>query len=237
MLHFVFELPDPARFPAFGASMTDADREVLSRYRDAAEDLATSTLLSGQDRVTVKFPDGPGPEEVLMNFSSNEAVRGTTVLFRQFDAPEKEPASFLAAQRVLRALTATDPDDDAPTREAILGAWGKARSRLRATSLKILVGQKLRDQGEWAGAIPGEQGLSPQNLISVFQYGDLIHWGDKRSQIIGPDRDPFAHAWQRLAFLDAVLGLSHLYMGFSLIVRAALGEASSGTNLPGPPAV
>ena len=85
-------------------------------------------------------------------------------------------------------------------------------------------------------AIPGEDGLSPQNLISVFQYGDLIHWGDKKAEIIGPDKDPFAHAWQRMAFLEAMLGLSHLYMGFSLVIGAALGEAPQGAIIPGNPA-
>lgn len=84
------------------------------------------------------------------------------------------------------------------------------------------LGQKLRDQGRMPSGIPGEGGMSPETLISAYQYGDLIHWTDKRSVIDAVAGDPFQQAWQRLAFLEAVTGPAHLYIGFSLVVRAAL---------------
>ena len=64
--------------------------------------------------------------------------------------------------------------------------------------------------------------MSPETLISTFQYGDLIHWTDKRSVIEAADSDPFQRALLRMDFLEAATGLTHVYLGFSLVVRAAL---------------
>jgi len=154
---------------------------------------------------------------------SNEIARGFTTLFRQFDADEA--ASFNQVQRILRAASENASDEHQAERLEQLTAWGRARSRLRGENLKVRLGQKLRDQGRMTSGIPGEGGMSPVTLISVYQYGDLIHWTDKRSIIEAVASDPFQHAWQRLAFLEAVTGLAHLYIGFSLAVGAAVGRS------------
>lgn len=222
LMQFVFDLPPPATFPSLPALPASADLDALKRYTKAADDMAESAILGGGDRINLHIGDD-GQEHVETNFSSNELARGFTVLFRQFDA-KKERASFLQAQRILRVSNAEAHDTHVEGRRAHLTAWGKARGHLRGKSLRVRVGQKLVEQGRMPPGIPGEDGMSPEQLISAYQYGDLIHWGDKREIVDVVSTDPFWEGWQRMLFLDAVAGLAHLYLGFSLVIRAALGS-------------
>jgi hypothetical protein len=222
MLEFVFELPDPARFPKLGMTPGGGDLAALRRYVTAAEEMAESDLLNAEDAFTVHVADGgAGIEHVDTTFTSNEVTRGFTTLFRQFDSGN-EPASFLQAQRILREADLAAPDVRSSERLAQLKLWGRARGNLRAENLKVRVGQKLRAAGRWADGIPGEGTTSPETLISLYQYGELIHWRETGS-ILEPAADPFEYAMQRMAFLNAATGLTHVYLGFSLLVRAALG--------------
>ncbi len=77
--------------------------------------------------------------------------------------------------------------------------------------------------------LPGEGGLSPTQLFSTYQYGDLIHWGSKRDALRAVESDPFDSAWTRIQFLDAATALTHLYLGFALIVKAALGRPETAS--------
>jgi hypothetical protein len=222
MLEFVFQLPDPATFPPPPATPVERDLAILQRYVSAADEMAESAVLSGDDALTVHVADGnQGVERVDTTFSSKEITRGFATLFRQFDSP-KEAAGFLQVQRALRDADAAASDERSAERQADLKTWGKARSHLRAENLKVRVGQRLRDRGRWPAPIPGEGATSPETIISTYQYGDLIHWGDDGKVIVAVAANPFEHAMQRIAFLDAATGLTHLYLGFSLVVRAAL---------------
>ena len=224
MFEFVFQLPDPATFPALSAAPTGRDLAVLRRYIAGAREMAESALLSGDDAFTVHVADGgAGIERVDTTFTSKEITRGFTALFRQFDSPQ-EPAGFLQVQRVLREANTAADDAHAAARVTQLKAWGKARSYLRAENLKVRVGQKLRDQGQWPLPIPGEGTMSPETIISTYQYGDLIHWDDSKV-LHEAATDPFEHAMQRMAFLEAATGLTHVYLGFSLVVQAALAQS------------
>ncbi len=71
--------------------------------------------------------------------------------------------------------------------------------------------------------------MSPQQVISAYQYGDLIHWGDD-SKLIAVASDLFLQVRQQMEFLEAVTGLIHVYLGFSLLVRAALGTWSGSAG-------
>jgi len=225
MLEFVFALPNPTTFPPLATPPTARDAAVLSRYLKMADEMAESETLSSDAEVKVHIPDdgAQGVERLERNdFPSKESTRGFTTLFRQLDS-HREPAGFNKAQRALRHADAAAPDDRSDERLAQLSAWGKARGCLCGTNLKVLVGQRLRDQGRMPGAIPGEEGLSPQQLISAYQYGDLIHWSDD-SKLVAVASDPFLQEWQEMEFLVAVTGLIHLYLGFSLLVQAALSD-------------
>lgn len=224
MLEFVFGLPSPAAFPALPATPKKAELDVLVRYVEAAEELAQSDVLSGRNEMTVHVPDESNEQErVETAFSNNEITRGFTVLFRQFHSKEKsDPARFVRVQEILRHANDAASDADVVERRRQLEAWRKARASLLQENLKVRVGQKLRDEQRMPSGIPGEGQMSPTNLISAYQYGDLIHWGDQRSTLAVVRGDPFQEAHQRMSFLEAVAGLAHVYIGFSLVVRSAL---------------
>jgi len=225
MLEFVFALPDPSCFPALPTMPSGNDLAALARYVSAAEEMAESTVLSGKDAMTVHVADGgSGIERIETTFAPNESVRGFTTLFRQFDTNDGgEAASFSQAQRILREANGAAGDEHVDMRSELLSIWGKARRSLRSYPLKVRVGQKLREEGRMPAGIPGEDRMSPETLVSAYQYGDLIHWTEQRSVIEAVADDPYLRASQRMDFLEAVTGPTHVYLGFSLLVRAALG--------------
>jgi hypothetical protein len=236
MLHFVFVLPPPDSFPAYSREKVRAkERQILERFAHATGELAESSILAGGDRVAVHFTSD-GQERVESAFSSNEVTRGFAVLFRQIHTNEKsDPARFLRVREVLKQINARADDAHMQERERQIGAWAQARGRLLGHNARVLTGLKLAEEGKLpSDSIPGADGLSPQALISGYQYGDLIHWGHGRSVVEAVADDPFMQAWQRMAFLEAVTGLAHLYIGFSLVVRSALGMSSAASGVRAP---
>jgi hypothetical protein len=223
MLEFVFVLPPPDTFPPLPKSPKKSDLEHLRRYMHASEELAQSELLSGKNEMTVRIPDeSDEQEQVETAFSSNEITRGFTALFRQFHSKEvSDPARFLRIQEILRQANEAAKDAHVAERQLQLTAWKKARASLLQENLKVRVGQKLRDEHRFGPGIPGEGKMSPTTLITAYQYGDLIHWGNQRTVLAAVADDPFEQASQRMAFLEAVAGLAHVYMGFSLVVKSA----------------
>jgi hypothetical protein len=61
-------------------------------------------------------------------------------------------------------------------------------------------------------------------LISIYNYGEDIHWGDKRDQVAAWDASPFDSAWMRMACFEAMAGLAHVYLGFAQLVDAVLTD-------------
>jgi hypothetical protein len=224
LLEYVFALDDPKRFPALAEQPKGDDLATLERYVAAAEELARSSLLSADDSIDVSIPDGRGEPIVQAQFSPTEWLRGFVVFFRQFHSGD-EPASFNQAQAILRRLDAETSDEHSPSRTAALNAWGGTVKRLKGQNLKVRAGEKLQKEGRFPpGELPQQAGLSPEQLISAYNYGELIHWGHKRDVLSAVASDPFESGWQRMAFLDAVTGFAHVYIGFSLLVRSALSR-------------
>jgi len=63
----------------------------------------------------------------------------------------------------------------------------------------------------------------PNYYLSAYNYGELIHWDSGRETLAEWGKDPFHNAHQRMAFLEAATGLAYVYIGFSEVVRTALG--------------
>ncbi len=132
-LEYVFHLPPAADFPTLPRQPDSADADALERYVSAAEEMAESELLVGDDVMTIRQTDQNSPEEIDSEFSSKELTRGFITLFRQFDTRnKKEEASFECVQAVLRRLNAGD--DQAPERTATLDRWRQARAKLGKTT-------------------------------------------------------------------------------------------------------
>jgi hypothetical protein len=220
LIQFVFNLPDPRAFPSFAQAISDDSLVVLRRYSAAAKDLAESAFLAHSTSVTVHVHDDGMGEEVEKSFPPKENVRGFSVLFRQFYAND-EAASFKAVQGRLWELNKRADDELAEPRGEWLRAWGKAVGKLRGYSLKLLVGMQLQAQGRLPpGPRPNEHLPGPEMLISVYNYGEDIHWGEKRSQVAAWNESPFDSVWMRMACFEAMAGLAYVYLGFAQLVDA-----------------
>lgn len=223
LIQYAFELPDPRTFPPLQPLPPQPDRVVLDRYIAAASDLADSHTLHYPTKLTVEVHPERGEEKIVQSSPPNENIRGFSVLLRQFHSTG-ETASFNNVQRILRHANETSSDTERDNRTMHLRAWGRAAGQLRAFQLKVLVGRRLQDEGKFAKGPPGD-GQSPNMLISLFNYGEDIHWGRRREAVSTLNADAFHAAWTRMQFFEGVTGLAHVYLGFSLLVRQALGLA------------
>lgn len=226
LIQYVFNLPDPRRFPPFANIAPGRPLDILQRYSAAAKELAESTFLAHPTGMTVTVLDGGKSEQIDKAFAPKENVRGFSVLFRQFHSND-ESASFNAVQGVLRQLNKQEDDGFITIRTQYLTAWARAAGKLRGFPLKVLVGKQLQAQGRWpSGPVVGEKDPTPEMLISIYNYGDDIHWGDKHERIAAWEKSPFDSAWMRMSFFEAIVGLAHIYIGFALLVDTAFGQAT-----------
>lgn len=233
-LGYVFQLPDPRAFPPLPDTVTDDERAIVERYVHVAGELATSGLLNAlSEGFNVQMPDGPkGPEEVERNFSRTDLQAGFAALLRQCDLNER--ASFHRVRAILNGRAQQTYDDSRNERIAQLRVWRDAGRALRAKSLNQLIREKLAaDEG--LGAFTYNEEHTPEALLRIYNYGDLIHWDsdDSGSIVARFERDPFTESDRRLAFLEGASGLAHLYIGFAELARTAVGRLLSATSSPG----
>ncbi len=64
--------------------------------------------------------------------------------------------------------------------------------------------------------------IHPEDLITTFQYGDVIHFTDRRENLKTLTENSTNAAYYRYAVLLAITALSHLYFGFALLIEAAM---------------
>lgn len=224
-LHYVFSLPDPRAFPPLPDELSPDERVTVERYVHVAGQLAGSGLLNAlREGFNVRMPEGPfGPEEVRPEFSRTDLQVGFAGLLRQCDST-KERASFHGVRGILTRKAADVHDDAHEARLGYLKTWRDAAKTLRLKSLNQLIRDKLvADEGLQAFAYGEEH--SPAYLLSLYNYGDLIHWDSDKSAVVAEfERDPYIESDRRLAYLDAASGLAHLYIGFAELARAAVGR-------------
>jgi hypothetical protein len=223
LLEYAFDINDPAAFPPLTSFGTD-DKKVLQRYAAKARELARSTLLSGDGQVTVRLDDATGDEHVEASFTEDEPLRGFLLLFRQFCAND-ERASFQNAMRILQIAARSATDSEAQARIDELARWGKAAGVLRNRSARRAANERMAAEGIGPAIYVDEP--NPEQVISTYLYGDHVHWGEEgATELAEWDEDPFTAATNKMHFLQAVAGLAYLYMGFGVLVSAALGDGS-----------
>jgi hypothetical protein len=218
------DLPDPAAVPTVpGATFTSDELDAIERYLDLARELATASLFAADEQFTVSIDDEDGSEAIEATRSARDITAGFLVTWRQFYSTD-EDASFDKVRGYL-----TREAKDTPAFEPIK-AWSKAGGRLKGTHLEHLVLQRLAARGDIPKAAAAEgthdptKVDNPQILISKQLYGDLVHWGDKRTDLGLVAGDQFLVAWERLNALEAAVALGHIYIGFAGVIAAALGR-------------
>lgn len=223
-LDYVFGLADPRSFPPLPDVLLPEERTIIERYVRVACDLAASGLLNAlAEGFNVRMPDGvAGPEEIEPGFSRADLQAGFAALLRQCDSP-KEPGRFDRAWSILRAKAESVQDETRGARLAQLQAWSAAVKKLRAKSLNQLLRDKLGREG--LRAFEYQEEHSPRQLMSLYNYGDLLHWDDKKNPVLAQfEADPYVASDRRLAYLDAASGLAHVYIGFAELARGGVGR-------------
>jgi hypothetical protein len=66
---------------------------------------------------------------------------------------------------------------------------------------------------------------TPSYYFSVFNYGDLIHWGCKSHVLEGWSENEVQRDLQRFGFIEAATSIALAYIGFSGVVRRAVSLA------------
>lgn len=215
--HVFADIAVPRSFPPLSEEPDVRELMLYRRYVAAAEELAESELLCGNDQVTVRWDNETGVEQVEASFTSKEITRGFATLLRQFDAKD-ESASFQVVSGRLRKASKGTPDGKADERCRQIDAWRSAQGRLHAIELTRLARRAVAPALEYGNEHP------PTYYLSAYNYGELIHWGSKRDVLAQWEQDAFHKHRERFAFLEAATGLAYLYIGFSEVVRMAIGE-------------
>jgi len=226
MLRFAFNLPAASRFPALRDPVGDDDARVLRRYVVVAHELETSAVLNAADlgyTVTINA----GVASVDSRFATPELTRGMAAGFRQLYAPGEKASFNVAMSRLQRAVREQGAGAVAD-QIAELAAWVRAAGKLRAAWLPDVMLERAKELN-MAGLpmLPLAPTVvyhdAPENLLSVFLYGDLIHWDSGAAGVDALSDDPVADAHARFHLHAAVAQLGWLYVEFADVVEAAIG--------------
>jgi hypothetical protein len=221
LFRLLFDLPDPNKFPRLGG-FTENELPMLNRYIDVCEELAESTVLSHDGRITFTVTDGR--ETVEVDFPPKEAIRGTAVLFRQLASSEEE-ASYAKVRKVIGRRIHEARDERRDERDDYQRAWNRVHGRLHAGLVSAMADREaIRLQGGHESVPVVGEDVKPQELLLLFQYGDLIHWGKNASALRTLAGDDFAYNRAMFDYLTVVIQLSHFYLGYSLLVTRAIGR-------------
>lgn len=91
-----------------------------------------------------------------------------------------------------------------------LQAWRAAAKKLRVRSLNQLVRDRLVHE-DGLRAFDYQEEHSPAQLLSLYNYGDLLHWDGTKSPVVAEyETDPYVESDRRLAYLDAASALAHV---------------------------
>jgi len=228
-LDYVFELPDPSTFPAFEAPLPPKEQDVVDRYVRTARDLARSGVLNAADEgLAVRLEDETDIEHVTVKLTERDREVGFAALLRHCDS-QNEPAWFGRVADVLWQATEREGSEHEDQRKSILKVWRQVVGKLHAKSLNQILREKLAD-AEGMGVLAYDEGHSPTFLLSVFDYGDLLHWDKKRHVVAGWEEDEYVGGERRLAFLAAAAALAHVYIGFAVLADTAIHRESPSSE-------
>ncbi|MDE1675186.1 hypothetical protein [Nocardia gipuzkoensis] len=223
MLDYVFGLPDPNAFPQI--PLQGDDRALVQRYITMSRRLAGFSLIN--DDTTLSVGRHPGTEEDwyvrVLGFPADESFLGASAAFRQLHN-DGEPASFSNAHNALFKVMKSLPEDQQKVLQETVPLWRSARGKLMNHTIQTLTALKASNATLDNPVSFGN--INPDELIRTFNYGDSLHFGDGKDQLDNLLADPFHEAYYKYGALISIVGLSHFYFGFAVLLDSALGGAS-----------
>ncbi|OBH66733.1 hypothetical protein A5684_06185 [Mycobacterium intracellulare] len=216
-LDYVFGLPDPHVFPQI--PLLKEDRVNVERYIRMCRRLAGFSVINDGSTLSVGS-DGQGWHVRVVDPPSDESFLGTSAAFRQLHN-DGEPASFIKVSNALFKAIKTLPEDQQTALRATVKQWRTARDKLQRHTLQTLTALKA---GNATLDNPVSYGnVHPEELIRAFNYGDSLHFGSERTQLDDFLADSRHEAYYTYAALNSIVGLSHLYFGFAVLLDRAIG--------------
>jgi hypothetical protein len=225
LLTYAFNIPDPADFAALPGQIPEKELRSLTRFIDVCEKTAKYTVVAHKGGITLAGEHGNWDLEV--NETEDEETVGFAVWFRQLHENSTGEPDFSAAINILDKHARQFTDEHTDARMDMLGQWRKARAQLMNRPLQNIVARMVLEKD----GLPANQiddiamynDVNPAELINFFNYGELIHYGKHSEEYDKLAEDPELEAIQHNDFKQAMLGLIHLYFGFSEVIRSAIG--------------
>ena len=225
LLTYAFDFDDPADFPSFTTALTDNELRSLRRFVAVAEKVAPYTFVSHRGGLTMNIENGEWTHETVV--ADDEVLVGFAVRFRQLHQSSAGDPHFSTVANILEKHARTETDSAAQDRRDILEKWRKGRAKLLNRNLKNIVAHMVLAADDCPN--PAEhanyEGLNPTELIGLFNYGELIHFGKHSAEYEELAEDDFSHDYKQHAFMVSMLGLVHLYFGYAELIRKAIADA------------
>ncbi len=225
LLTYAFDLPDPANFPRLPVEspIPAADLRRLKRYVDVCEKTATSTVVAHKGGITLSGEKGDW--SIKVDQTKDDVTVGFATRFRQLHHSTTGDPDFAVVINLLNKYARGFVDDRTEERLEILDQWKKARAQLINRPLQNIVARMVLEEDNCPNIdeMAMYNDVNPDEIINLFNYGELIHFGKHSEDYEKMAAEPDMEAIQHNNFMQAMLGLVHLYFGFSEVVRSAVG--------------
>lgn len=216
-LTYIFDLPDPNTFPVVGVN--ERDRPYLERFVRQSRRLAGFGLLNTNATLSARLK-GREWEVKLVDPPSDESFLAASAVFRQLHN-ENESASFTNACNALFKVIKLMSEDEKSAIAPIVTAWRSARGKLMNNTIQTLT--IMAATNATLDKPISFRNINPDVLIRQFNYGDSLHF-DVESGLVDLMGDDERHeAYYSYAAMVSILGLSHMYCGFAVLLDRALG--------------
>ncbi|MEV0773800.1 hypothetical protein [Nocardia salmonicida] len=223
-LTYAFDLPDPAQFPTLTVPVDAADRRSLMRFVKVCETTSTYSVVSHKGGATLSMKNGV--QSMTFEQTEDEETVGFSVRFRQLHHSSKGDPDFSKVVNIVSRYAKQETDSNADQRMAILAEWRQARGQLMNRPLQNIVCRMVLEKictPDQIGENEMYGDVDPTDIINLFNYGELIHFGRRSEEYDALAEDPEREGIEHHHFMLAMLGLVHLYFGFAKLIQAALG--------------
>lgn len=219
-LQFALDMKDPGEFPS-KVELNSGERATLIRFRNVANDLGDSSVINGDWNFHATFRPGQ-VDEVRGELPSNLEMAGFASYLRQCDV-QHEGASFNKVHKLLgkglRSLSETEQEWGG----AVLKSWRRARRQMKSQFVDQLVIERLAISGKTAPESIPNYPWTPEWLMKSFNYGELIHWGNRREELETVTSLPPGHRrYVEFRFFEAAQYFGHFYLGVAGLIDQAL---------------
>lgn len=219
-LTYAFALPDPGQFPVLPVS--PADRELMEYFIQTCQELAGYSVINGENKLHVTS-NGTGDWKMEAHLPTKEAFAGTAVAFRQLHSNREEASFDKVKGRLFQAIKKLPQKEQEPAK-TVVTLWAQARAALMNQTLDTLICRKATNaEGDKPFSF---REVRPEELITTYNYGGTIHFGDHRQALVDLTKDPTHEKYYSYGCLLSIAGLSHLYFGFAALLEAAVGKGS-----------